>query len=148
MDPELEIVEDTSERETGASNDSGVSDAQLQANRQNAMRSTGPITEAGKQRSAQNALKHGIHASSTAIQDGVLAGDPAELAKYTGGIIDSLGPRDEVEYRVAERIADQFVRLDRAGRFEAASIAWCGGGGLESFGERGEKSSKARVGAR
>jgi len=36
---------------------------QIEANRTNAQLSTGPKTEEGKQRSAHNAVKHGMHAS-------------------------------------------------------------------------------------
>jgi hypothetical protein len=37
-----------------------LSEARLMANRQNALRSTGPRTVSGKSRSSQNALKHGL----------------------------------------------------------------------------------------
>ena len=36
---------------------------QIESNRKNAQQSTGPKTEEGKQRSAHNAVKHGMHAS-------------------------------------------------------------------------------------
>lgn len=39
-----------------------ISRARLKANRQNAKRSTGPRSAAGKQRSSKNAIKHGITA--------------------------------------------------------------------------------------
>ncbi len=35
---------------------------QLEANRRNALRSTGPRTENGKQQSRRNAIKHGLTA--------------------------------------------------------------------------------------
>ncbi len=38
------------------------SDKQVAANRANAQKSTGPVTEAGRAASRMNALKHGIHA--------------------------------------------------------------------------------------
>lgn len=37
-----------------------LSDAKLKANRANAKRSTGPQTEAGKQRSSRNSFRHGL----------------------------------------------------------------------------------------
>ena len=39
------------------------------ANRANAQKSTGPRTEAGKQHSSQNALKHGLNAAQPLIRD-------------------------------------------------------------------------------
>jgi len=38
-----------------------ISEKQLEANRSNALLSTGPKTEAGKKRSSMNALRHGIN---------------------------------------------------------------------------------------
>jgi hypothetical protein len=37
-----------------------ISEAQLKANRENATRSTGPRTEAGKNRARLNGLRHGL----------------------------------------------------------------------------------------
>ena len=37
---------------------------QIEANRRNALRSTGPITEAGKHRSRRNAVRHGLCAET------------------------------------------------------------------------------------
>ncbi len=37
--------------------------AQQQANKENAKHSTGPRTDEGKQRTSQNALKHGLYAT-------------------------------------------------------------------------------------
>ena len=45
-----------------------VSAAQLQANRKNAKRSTGPRTEQGKRNSSRNAFKHGVLANDLVIE--------------------------------------------------------------------------------
>ena len=37
---------------------------QIEANRRNAQNSTGPRTEAGKQRSSRNAVRHGLTAET------------------------------------------------------------------------------------
>ena len=37
---------------------------QIESNRRNALRSTGPKTETGKQRSSQNAVRHGLTAET------------------------------------------------------------------------------------
>jgi len=49
-----------------------ASKRQIEANRNNAKRSTGPKTEAGKTRSSRNALRHGM--SRSAPEDGVELG--------------------------------------------------------------------------
>ena len=45
------------------------SDAQIQANRENAKHSTGPTTDSGKAVSAQNARKHGFEAPFRVLPD-------------------------------------------------------------------------------
>ena len=44
-----------------------TSQKQIEANRRNAKQSTGPRTTAGKQRTSQNALKHGLSAEQSVI---------------------------------------------------------------------------------
>lgn len=56
---------------------------QIEANRANAKRSTGPKTAGGKARSSQNALRHGL--ARTTI------GDPAEVATFAVAIACGLG---------------------------------------------------------
>src|SRR4051794_28327039 len=46
-----------------------ASNRQIEANRRNAKRSTGPRTEQGKTRSSRNALRHGLSRSSSGTQD-------------------------------------------------------------------------------
>ena len=62
-----------------------TTDKQKASNKQNAKNSTGPRTDAGKQRSSQNALKHGVYAV-----DSVIPGeDPADFDK----LCDEFGQR-------------------------------------------------------
>ena len=52
-----------------------ISTRKLQANRNNAKRSTGPRSESGKAASRRNALKHGILSCSVDLQTGASAAD-------------------------------------------------------------------------
>ena len=62
-----------------------ISEAKLEANRRNSQKSCGPKTEAGKQRSKLNAVKHGMRAATLVLLDedpdapriGVRTGRPA-----------------------------------------------------------------------
>ncbi|MBV9505521.1 MAG: hypothetical protein JO323_11030 [Acidobacteriia bacterium] len=47
--------------------DKPISEKQLAAHRRNALQSTGPVTPAGKARSAQNSRKHGFTATKFTI---------------------------------------------------------------------------------
>ena len=101
-----------------------ATDAQIQANRNNASRSTGPRSGAGKSASAQNSLMHGGYATSNiAIPRGHFVEDPDEITSFIGGIIASLDPRDELEHQEATNIAVAYLRLRRITALEAESIA-------------------------
>ena len=87
-------------------------------------RSTGPKSAAGKKKSSQNARKHHIFVSKIEpVRDGFLAEDPDEFYKRVGLIVQSLGPRDAVEFEVATRYAGVLVKLERLDRWSSASIA-------------------------
>ena len=65
-----------------------ASNRQIKANRENAKRSTGPKTEAGKARSRRNALRHGLSRPISGPTDGEVRAatldgiaKPAELAR-------------------------------------------------------------------
>jgi hypothetical protein len=73
------------------------------ANRANAARSTGPRTRAGKQRSARNALRHGL--SQPVLADPGLAAEAADLAGRIAGE-DATEPRRAAALRVAEAQVD------------------------------------------
>jgi hypothetical protein len=58
---------------------------QIEANRRNALRSTGPRTPAGKQASRLNALRHGLRASEVIIPG---QEDPEEFEATLSELID------------------------------------------------------------
>ncbi|MEN6577240.1 MAG: hypothetical protein ABFD90_12925 [Phycisphaerales bacterium] len=93
--------------------------AQIQANRLNAQKSTGPRTVEGKKRASRNAIKHGLLA-----REAVIAGeDPAEFELYREGMLQELAPAGMVEAMLAERVVGLSWRLRRAERLQNAAFA-------------------------
>lgn len=92
------------------------SDRQIEANRLNAQRSTGPRTPVGKRTASMNAMKHGLTA-----RDVVLPGEnPDDFECFRIGILTSLDPRGALENFFAEKFAGDAWRLTRVPRFEGA----------------------------
>ena len=96
-----------------------VSIRKIEANRQNALKSTGPKTPRGKGYSARNAIKHGLFSGQ--MMDFVSHGeDPTEYEKILNGLRDKYQPRGTAEELEVERIALCWWRLKRAWRYENA----------------------------
>jgi hypothetical protein len=93
--------------------------AQIQANRLNAQKSTGPRTTEGKERASQNAVKHGLLAKEAVIQ----GEDPAEFEMYREGMLATLAPVGPVEAMLAERVVGLSWRLRRAERLQNVAFA-------------------------
>ncbi|HVM80893.1 MAG TPA: hypothetical protein VMU06_17870 [Stellaceae bacterium] len=106
-----------------------ATDAQLAANRANALRSTGPKTDAGKERAARNALRHGLTSKQLVVFDETAD----DFAAFNASIRLALAPADEFEEQLVERIVVCQWRLRRVGRVEAAIV----NGNGRSFRERG-----------
>jgi hypothetical protein len=93
--------------------------AQIEANRKNALVSTGPKTPAGKARAGQNALRHGL---GTLLP--VLPGERAEdWEAHRDGILASLAPVGALEESLAHRVALCLWRLGRVAAYEMAVTA-------------------------
>ncbi|MFC1783285.1 hypothetical protein ACFL02_06825 [Planctomycetota bacterium] len=91
-----------------------TSKKQTEANRGNALKSTGPVTPAGKARVAQNAVKHGLLARHSVIQ----GESQEEFDAFRQRLFTHLVPEGELELILVDRIAAIVWRLHRAGRFE------------------------------
>jgi hypothetical protein len=96
-----------------------VSEARLLANKQNALRSTGPKTAEGKERSRRNALKHGLAGSGIVLIDE----DIAEVERRHDELQAELAPSSSLGKILVRDLATQSVRMERAGREESAAIA-------------------------
>lgn len=95
---------------------------QIEANKQNALVSTGPATSEGKAIVAQNAVKHGIFAKDLIITTGDGKEDAQEYRELLDGLIISLSPVGQMECLLVEKISVDYWRLRRVLRFESGSI--------------------------
>jgi hypothetical protein len=92
--------------------------AQVLANRQNSLHSTGPATETGKAASSRNAVRHGL----TSKQIVMPGEDPAEYDALRESLIEQFAPAGEIERTLVEEIAAGSWRLARARRHETAIL--------------------------
>lgn len=98
--------------------------SQIEANRRNARRSTGPRSTEGKARSSQNALKHGIRSRAIiSSQIELLGEDPEEFASLVQALVADLNPVGPFEETCVETIAISLWRLRRVVRAEMGYIA-------------------------
>ncbi len=89
--------------------------SQIEANRRNAQRSTGPRTVEGKAASSMNALKSGIDAESTVIP----GEDAAALAALTEQFYQDCQPQTVIESVLVDNIIHATWRLRRFARIDA-----------------------------
>lgn len=88
------------------------------SNRDNAQKSTGPKTEAGKANSGRNALKHGILASQAVIAT-IEGREGRKMFDDTvAGLMEDYQPVGELEELLVQQIAACFWRYRRMLRFE------------------------------
>ena len=93
-----------------------MTEAQLVANRAIAQFSTGPRTEKGKRRSSLNAFRHGL-TGQIVIHT---AEDQRAFQKHCDDIRGSLAPVGALETTLAQFIAEDYWRLNRARALENA----------------------------
>src|SRR5215471_18502314 len=88
---------------------------QIDANRRNAAKSTGPRSPQGKAISAMNALRSGVYAQSE-----IIAGEnPAELQTLTAEYIQRFHPTTPEQRRYVDTLIRDDWRLRRLARAEA-----------------------------
>ncbi|MGC2476308.1 MAG: hypothetical protein WA485_18365, partial [Candidatus Sulfotelmatobacter sp.] len=93
--------------------DHPVSPKKLAANRKNAMRSTGPRTTKGKQRSSQNSYQHGFYSLRQFPNKELIARDWKGYTQILAAYRDHYAPVGGVENECVERIAVHSLRLAR-----------------------------------
>jgi hypothetical protein len=87
---------------------------QIEANRRNALKSTGPKTEAGKQASRSNAVRHGLTAETVI---GALE-DAEDYKAFEAAITADYDAQSAVERELVLRLASVLWRLRRATMME------------------------------
>ena len=87
---------------------------QIEANRRNALKSTGPRTEAGKQASRSNAVRHGLTAETVinALEDA------EDYKAFEAAVIADYDAQSAVERELVLRLASLLWRLRRATKME------------------------------
>ena len=91
---------------------------QIEANRRNGQKSTGPKTESGKQRASQNAVRHGLTAE-TVIK---LLEDPDDYHAFEMSVTADYEPDSAVERELVLRLASLLWRLRRATSIETGLL--------------------------
>jgi hypothetical protein len=88
---------------------------QIEANRRNARLSTGPVTEEGKRKSRQNALRHGLTADT--VIDALEDAD--DYAAFEMAVTADYDAQSVVERELVLRLASLLWRLRRATAIES-----------------------------
>jgi hypothetical protein len=87
---------------------------QIEANRRNSLKSTGPNTSEGKERSRCNAVRHGLTAETVI---GLLE-DAEDYRAFEAAIIGDYDAQSAVERELVLRLASVLWRLRRATTME------------------------------
>jgi hypothetical protein len=102
-----------------------ATEAQIEANRRNSQKSTGPRTDEGKNRSRHNALDHGCRANLLNLPTEVFG----EYERHSLAWKRSIGPRNPSEEALIDRILRldlQSKRIDRAQTARLTKRMHCG----------------------
>jgi len=112
-----------------------TSEKKAQANRRNALKSTGPKTQEGKSAVRLNALRHVLRSEEI-----LLRGEDEEALRELGERLrNELQPAGELENLLLDRIIAAYWRLLRLGRVETGIFAW---ERSEELAERAEREAQ------
>ena len=93
-----------------------TSPKQIDANRRNALKSTGPITPEGKERSRRNAVRHGLTAETVIA----VLENSEDYEAFEAAVISDYNVETAVERQLVLRLASTLWRLRRATSMETA----------------------------
>jgi hypothetical protein len=83
-------------------------------NRANAQKSTGPRTEAGKQRSSLNALRHGLTGHTIVLP----SEDQSAYQRHSQSFFDECRPKGAIETQLVQSLLDTSWQLNRTSAVE------------------------------
>ena len=89
-----------------------ISERQLEANRRNALRSTGPKTTEGKSNSSRNNLRHGLTGHINLLP----TEDREAHDRFYSELIDCFNPETPMERQLAHSIAEELASRSRPRR--------------------------------
>ncbi len=95
-----------------------TSEARILANQANALKSSGPKTSEGKEKSRANALKHGLTGNGVVLVEK----DAAEVEYLTAAMTSEMQPASTMGRLLIRRIATLSVRLERSVDQETAAL--------------------------
>jgi hypothetical protein len=107
-------MSDSSSYTNGLAPSDSVADHRAAVNRANAQHSTGPRTEAGKQRSSLNALRHGLTGHVIVLP----SEDHAAYDTHAKRFFDDLQPQGALEQQLVQSLSDTSWRLNRIAALE------------------------------
>jgi hypothetical protein len=113
-----------------------ASQKQIEANRRNAQRSTGPASELGKAVAKFNALKHGMTADTAVLP----YEDEHSYAELRETLIAQYRPVGSSEAMLVEVIVNSYWRLLRARRVETSALRL----GIQALKQRNERNPAPR----
>ena len=91
----------------------------IAANRRNSLKSCGPKTIAGKERSRRNGLKHGLTGQGVALP----TEDQAEITRLFTALQKDLRPSNDLSEKLVRRVAFLSVRLERCEKHDTAQTS-------------------------
>jgi hypothetical protein len=95
-----------------------ATEKQIEANRANAQRSTGPRTPEGKARSSRNSLKHGLSAKQVLLP----TENQHDFRRHAGALHRHFAPSDPIEAMLVDQIVVAAWRLRRARLVESRHL--------------------------
>ena len=114
-----------------------ATEKQIEANRRNAQRSSGPVTELGKAVAKFNSLKHGMTAGTTVLP----YEDANSYAELRESFVATYNPVNAVEAALVETVVNSYWRLLRVRRVETAAITL----GIRGLKKRNDLSIEPRI---